>query len=101
MRNGLRAPCVNGAFLVASMQPVDESLPVVGLPVPEQQVSEPVPRGQREHLLLQLNHGPPPPPQIPETETESTANRTSKPMGWTPPQKTNSAALRFAIRDSD
>lgn len=34
-------------------------LPVVGLPVPEQQVSEPVPRGQGEHLLLQFNHGPP------------------------------------------
>lgn len=34
-------------------------LPVVGLPVPEQQVSEPVPRGKGEHLLLQFNHGPP------------------------------------------
>lgn len=37
----------------------DEYPPVVGLPVPEQQVSEPVPRGQGEHLLLQLHHGPP------------------------------------------
>lgn len=35
-------------------------LPVVGLPVPEQQVSEPVPRWQREHILLQFHHGPPP-----------------------------------------
>lgn len=32
-------------------------LPVVSLPVPEQQVSEPVPWGQREHLLLQFDHG--------------------------------------------
>lgn len=35
------------------------NLPIVCLPVPEQQVSEPVPRGQGEHLLLQFNHGPP------------------------------------------
>lgn len=46
-------PCVSGAFVAAS-------LPVVGLPVPEQQVSEPVPRWQREHILLQFHHGPPP-----------------------------------------
>lgn len=35
------------------------SLPVVGLPVPKQQVSEPVPRRQGEHILLQFDHGPP------------------------------------------
>lgn len=31
-------------------------LPVIGLPVPKQQVSESVPRGQREHLLFQFDH---------------------------------------------
>lgn len=46
-------PCASDAFVAAS-------LPVVGLPVPEQQVSEPVPRWQREHVLLQFHHGPPP-----------------------------------------
>lgn len=63
---------------------VAASLPVVGLPVPEQQVSEPVPRGQREHLLLQFDHGPP--PQSPETDI--TANRTSTPRRWTPLKST-------------
>lgn len=55
------------------------SLPVVGLPVPEQQVSEPVPRGQGEHLLLQFDHGPPRSP-----ETDIIANCTSTPRRWTP-----------------
>lgn len=55
------------------------SLPVVGLPVPEQQVSEPVPRRQGEHLLLQFDHGPPRSP-----ETDRIANCTSTPRRWTP-----------------
>lgn len=61
-------------------------LPVVGLPVPEQQVSEPVPRGQGEHLLLQFDHGPPPPHS---PKTDITANCTSTPRRWNPKNPTS------------
>lgn len=67
------------------MMQLAASLPVVGLPVPEQQVSEPVPRGQREHLLLQFDHGPP--PHSPKTDI--TANCTSTPRRWTPQKSTS------------
>lgn len=55
MRNRCSAPCVKR---YKERQAV--ILPVISLPVPEQQVSEPVPRGQREHLLFKFNHGSPP-----------------------------------------
>lgn len=67
------------------MMQLAASLPVVGLPVPEQQVSEPVPRGQREHLLLQFDHGPP--PHSPKTDI--TANCTSTPRRCTPQKSTS------------
>lgn len=75
---------------------VAASLPVVGLPVPEQQVSKPVPRGQREHLLLQFDHGAP--PQSPETETDITANRTSTPRRWIPQNQLRSSSFCYSKR---
>ncbi len=75
---------------------VAASLPVVGLPVPEQQVSKPVPRGQREHLLLQFDHGAP--LQSPETETDITANRTSTPRRWTPQNQLRSSSFCYSKR---
>lgn len=75
---------------------VAASLPVVGLPIPEQQVSKPVPRGQREHLLLQFDHGPP--PQSPETKTDITANRTSTPRRWTPQNQLRSSSFCYSKR---
>lgn len=61
------------------MMQLAASLPVVGLPVPEQQVSEPVPRGQGKHILLQFDHRPPPY----SPNTDKTANCTSTPRRWT------------------
>lgn len=75
---------------------VAASLPVVGLPVSEQQVSEPVPRWQREHLLLQFDHCPP--SQNPEKETEITANRTSTPRRWNPQNQLRSSSLGYSKR---
>lgn len=68
-------PCVNDAIIAAP-------LPVVGLPIPEQQVSEPVPRGQGEHLLLQFDHGP-----LRSLETDIIASCALPRRGGGPPLK--------------